>query len=242
MPLEDYDEFDLDTLREEDEEEDELDQDWEDEEEDADDDVEDWLKEDQNLDYGREDFVRKLKNHTSRTPKLTGGDLDASWEYADVGEEAVGGENPTPDQSDVDDEGEAMGLTYNDNEPLDTDDKLEKRDEDPWELNPKSDPELGARTEEEFQQPLHRMTGSVQRKRATESSAARRSARAAKNEESKPAARQVRAATGGGRRTGPRGRSVSAGGKSTQTAHRATAGSRRSASRRAGKSGRGKRR
>ncbi len=237
MELGEFDEFDLDTLKEDEPEEDDLDEEWEDEEEDKDEDAEDLLKEDQKLDYGREDMARKLKRHTGRTPKLTGGDVDAAWEYSDVGEETVGGENPTPDQSDVDDEGEAMGLSYGDNEPLHTDDKLEERDEEPWELNPKSDPEFGARTEEEFQQPLHRMTGNVQRKRATESSAARRSAKAAKNEESKPAAQRVRAAAAGGHGTRARGRALSGGGRSAQTVRRAAGGS-RSVSRRRAKAGR----
>ncbi len=250
MPREEFDEFDLDALDDEEErEEDELEEEWEEEEEDTDDEVQDILKDDQKLDYGREDLVRKLKSYSARTPELSGGDVDASWEYDDVGEEAVGGENPTPDQSDVDDEGKAVGITYDDNEELDTDDKLEKRDRQPWELNPESDPELGTRTKEEFQQPLHRMTGSLQGKRATESSAARRSAKAAKNQESKPAARSVRTATGAGRSGGRRGqtaqsqagRSLSAGGRSTQNARRAATGSRRSTTRRATKNSRSKR-
>src|SRR5688500_14815057 len=55
---------------------------------------------------------------TARTPTLTGGDVDAGWEYADIGEETVGGSNPTPDQDIVDIIGEAVGVTYQDNEPL----------------------------------------------------------------------------------------------------------------------------
>ena len=35
-----------------------------------------------------------------------------------TGEEAPGGDNPTPDQDVVDDIGKALGVTYNDNEEL----------------------------------------------------------------------------------------------------------------------------
>ena len=50
---------------------------------------------------------------------LTGGDVDADWEdaYA-VGDEAPGGDNPTPDQDRVDDIGKALGVEYQDNEEL----------------------------------------------------------------------------------------------------------------------------
>ncbi len=131
---------------------DELDLD--DEEEQIDPDVKDIFDEAQELDFGRRDLVRKLGTYTDKTPELTGGDLDASWEYADVGEEAVGGQNPTPDQSVVDEEGEALGVTYNDNEPLRTTDKLEERDANPWELDPASSLDYSARVKNEFNAPL----------------------------------------------------------------------------------------
>jgi hypothetical protein len=50
----------------------------------------------------------------------------------------VGGSAPTPDQDQVDEIGEAAGLTYEDDEPLHTSDKLEERDRHRWELNPES--------------------------------------------------------------------------------------------------------
>ena len=51
--------------------------------------------------------------HNETSPELTGGDVDASWEdaYA-VGDEAPGGDNPTPDQDRVDDIGKALGVQY----------------------------------------------------------------------------------------------------------------------------------
>ena len=86
-----------------------------------------------------ERMAEKLRDHRETSPILTGGDVDADWTEADdVGEEAVGGGNPTPDQSVVEDLGEAMGVTFQDNEPLDFTEKLEKRDRDRWELNSSS--------------------------------------------------------------------------------------------------------
>lgn len=122
--------------------------------EEIDPDVKDIFDEAQELDFGRGDLVRKLGRYTDKTPELTGGDVDASWEYADVGEETVGGQNPTPDQSVVDEEGEALGITYNDNEPLRTTAKLEERDKNPWELNPASSLDYSHRVREEFNAPL----------------------------------------------------------------------------------------
>lgn len=124
-------------------------------EDEVDEEVKEIFEEAQELDYGSNDFVRKLQEYTDRSPLLTGGDPDASWDYADVGEETVGGENPTPDQSVVEEQGEALGLVYNDDEPLRTTDKLEKRDREPWDLNPASSPDLRERrNEENFPPPI----------------------------------------------------------------------------------------
>ena len=59
------------------------------------------------------------REHTETSPALTGGDVDANWEdaYA-VGDEAPGGDNPTPDQDRVDDIGKALGVEYQDDEEL----------------------------------------------------------------------------------------------------------------------------
>jgi hypothetical protein len=85
------------------------------------------------------ELLEKIREHHSESPILSGGDVDAAWDQAnDVGEETVGGSTPTPDQDVVDELGEAAGLTYADEEPLHTAEKLEKRDEDRWELNPAS--------------------------------------------------------------------------------------------------------
>jgi hypothetical protein len=55
-----------------------------------------------------------------------------------AGEETVGGAAPTPDQDNVDEIGQALGITYADDEPLNSDEKLDKRDRDRWEMDPES--------------------------------------------------------------------------------------------------------
>ena len=52
---------------------------------------------------GREALLEELEEHNSLSPRLTGGDIDAAWQDANVaGEEAVGGSVSTPDQDMVD--------------------------------------------------------------------------------------------------------------------------------------------
>ena len=76
---------------------------------------------------------------TQTGPALTGGDVDADWESAySVGDEAPGGDNPTPDQDIVDDIGKAVGVEYEDNEELKGEEKIAKRDRKRWELDPAS--------------------------------------------------------------------------------------------------------
>lgn len=87
---------------------------------------------------GHSQLIKKLREHHADSPKLSGGDIDAAWDESDVGEESVGGGNPTPDQNVVDELGDAMGLNYEENEPLHSTEKLEDRDKHRWELNPAS--------------------------------------------------------------------------------------------------------
>jgi len=87
---------------------------------------------------GQGQLIEKLRGHHSTSPALSGGDIDAAWEDADVGEESVGGGNPTPDQSIVEELGKAVGLTYEDDEPLHTTEKIKARDQHRWELDPAS--------------------------------------------------------------------------------------------------------
>src|SRR5687768_5600676 len=82
------------------------------------------------------ELTERLREHHSSSPADSGGDIDADWEDVnDSGAESVGGHNPTPDQSDVEANAHAMGVDFQDNEPLDFVKKMEKRDEDRFELD-----------------------------------------------------------------------------------------------------------
>jgi hypothetical protein len=98
---------------------------------------------------GRAALGRAKRAHTETSPALTGGDVDADWEdaYA-VGDEAPGGDNPTPDQDRVDDIGAALGVTYQDNEELKAADKIIERDRHRWELDPASAEDYKERDED----------------------------------------------------------------------------------------------
>jgi hypothetical protein len=88
---------------------------------------------------GRRELRERLDEHTETGPALTAGDVDADWESAySVGDEAPGGDNPTPDQDVVDDIGRAVGVQYDDNEELKGEAKISKRDKHRWELDPAS--------------------------------------------------------------------------------------------------------
>jgi len=88
---------------------------------------------------GRRQLSERLHEHNETSPALTAGDVDADWESAaTVGDEAPGGDNPTPDQDVVDDIGKAVGVQYDDNEELKGEAKISKRDKHRWELDPAS--------------------------------------------------------------------------------------------------------
>jgi hypothetical protein len=70
---------------------------------------------------------------------IAAGDVDVDLEQAYFsGDEAPGGDNPTPDQEVVDEIGHAIGVEYQDNEELGTTEKVDKRDKHRWELDPAS--------------------------------------------------------------------------------------------------------
>jgi hypothetical protein len=84
-------------------------------------------------------LAQRLRNNTSASPKDSGGDLDATWgDVNDSGEESVAGDNPTPDQSDVEENANAVGVNFEDNQELDIYEQLERRDHDRFELDPRS--------------------------------------------------------------------------------------------------------
>ena len=84
-------------------------------------------------------MVERLNEHHETSPALTGGDVDADWEdaYQD-GDEAPGGDNPTPDQDVVEEIGRALGVEYDDSEELKGSDKITERDKHRWEYDPAS--------------------------------------------------------------------------------------------------------
>lgn len=85
------------------------------------------------------ELEQRLKESNSASPADSGGDIDAEWEDVnDSGAETVFGHNPTPDQSDVEDNAHAMGIDFQDNEPLEFVDKVRKRDRERFELDEKS--------------------------------------------------------------------------------------------------------
>jgi len=88
---------------------------------------------------GRRGMQQRFAEHTETSPTMTAGDIDADWEAAyAVGDEAPGGDNMTPDQDIVDDIGRAVGVEYQDNEELKSEEKISRRDAHRWELDPAS--------------------------------------------------------------------------------------------------------
>src|SRR5215510_5926516 len=84
-------------------------------------------------------LAQRLRNSTSASPRDAGGDLDADWEDVNSsGSETVAGDNPTPDQSLVEENASAIGVSYEDNEELEFIDKIEKRDRERYELDENS--------------------------------------------------------------------------------------------------------
>jgi hypothetical protein len=85
------------------------------------------------------ELEERLHDHHSSSPADSGGDIDAQWEEVNTsGSEAVFGHNPTPDQSDVEDNAHAMGIDFEDNEPLNFDRKMERRDKKRYEMKESS--------------------------------------------------------------------------------------------------------
>lgn len=85
------------------------------------------------------ELAQRLFEHHSSSPADSGGDIDAIWEEVNgSGSESVFGHNPTPDQSDVEDNAHAMGIDFEDNEPLDFTKKFNKRDSERFEMRESS--------------------------------------------------------------------------------------------------------
>ena len=88
---------------------------------------------------GRAELEQSRQLHGSMPHGITGGDVDVNIEQAYFsGDEAPGGDNPTPDQDVVEEIGRAIGVEYQDNEELRSGDKVADRDKHRWELDPAS--------------------------------------------------------------------------------------------------------
>jgi hypothetical protein len=99
---------------------------------------------------GSASFAQQRRAHTESGPDLTAGDVDADWgeAYAD-GDEAPGGDNPTPDQDVVEEIGRALGVEYNDGEELKGSEKITERDKHRWEYDPASAEDYRDRTKKQ---------------------------------------------------------------------------------------------
>lgn len=88
---------------------------------------------------GTDQLMSELREHTGQSPQTSADDVDAAWtDDFQSGEESVGASVATPEQNIVAELGEAVGLEYNDFEELNTEDKIDARDENRWELSPES--------------------------------------------------------------------------------------------------------
>src|SRR2546427_9598991 len=83
-------------------------------------------------------LAQRLRN-TAASPQDAGGDVDAAWEDVnESGSETFAGDSPTPDQSMVEENARAVGVSLEDNEELDFLGKLERRDADGKKLQEQS--------------------------------------------------------------------------------------------------------
>jgi hypothetical protein len=99
---------------------------------------------------GRASLAQHRREHNESGPDLTAGDIDADWgeAYAE-GDEAPGGDNPTPDQDVVEEIGRALGVEYDDDEELKGSDKIIERDKHRWEYDPASAEDYRDRTKKQ---------------------------------------------------------------------------------------------
>jgi hypothetical protein len=92
------------------------------------------------------ELEHQINEQTNTSPALTAGDVDADWGGASaVGDEAPGGDNPTPDQDVVEEIGRALGVEYNDDEELQGGEEIAARDRHRWELDPESSDDFDER-------------------------------------------------------------------------------------------------
>ncbi len=99
---------------------------------------------------GSAKLAERLRENTATDPSLSGGDIDARWDMAESqGDEAVAGDMPTPGQNNTQEMGEALGVTYADDEELKAGEKERERDKHRWELDPASSDDYQDRARDE---------------------------------------------------------------------------------------------
>jgi hypothetical protein len=88
---------------------------------------------------GSAQLNRRLQEDGLADTTITGGDVDARFEAAQFsGDESAVSSMTTPEQNQVDETGQAMGVTYQDDEELKFGEKERSRDMRRWELDPAS--------------------------------------------------------------------------------------------------------
>lgn len=99
---------------------------------------------------GSAKLAHRLQNDPLADPTITAGDVDAQWEGAQFsGDESAVSSMPVPGQSVVEEIGQAMGVTYQDNEELKVGEKERSRDKHRWELDPASSDDWQDRNRDE---------------------------------------------------------------------------------------------
>jgi hypothetical protein len=99
---------------------------------------------------GSRKLAERLRDDSLADPVVTGGDLDAQWEGAQFsGDESAVSSMSVPGQTEVDEVGQAMGVTYQDNEELKAGEKERSRDKNRWELDPASSEDYKDRLRDE---------------------------------------------------------------------------------------------
>jgi Family of unknown function (DUF6335) len=84
-------------------------------------------------------LAQRIKEETAASPRDAGGDFDADWQDINsTGQETAVGDQPTPDMSLVEENAEAVGISFEDNEELRFLEKIERRDKDRFELDERS--------------------------------------------------------------------------------------------------------
>jgi Family of unknown function (DUF6335) len=96
-------------------------------------------------------------------------EIDANDVIREYVESADTDDDPTPDQDIVDEIGRAVGVAYEDAEPLHTTEKLERRDEQRWELHPASSEDFTERNQN-YDKPVAPRTAASRSKRIPSSS------------------------------------------------------------------------